>query len=262
MIVQDLLQVQRENSGEPPEFIRSLQKEALQFYILDCISKGEWSGKLIFKGGTALRIFFELPRLSEDLDFDFKEESNFHIENFAARVSDYFIKSWQFKDFNLKIANNKRTLYIKLPGFSLFVRVDFSYPTAKTFVSEISVKSTSHFSFVICHYSLTDLFAGKIAAILKRETTEGVLRTARYKGRDFFDLIWFLEKNVKPNWQFVEEATGLVKDIALKNLKKKVESLDKKFLLNDLKPFTKDWRFINQLAENYQQIFNKYQKNL
>ncbi len=58
------------------EFIKKLQtipknvvREYIQHLFLSCLYKIKGSEKLLFKGGTALRIIFGSPRFSEDLDF-------------------------------------------------------------------------------------------------------------------------------------------------------------------------------------------------
>ena len=49
------------------------------------------------------------------------------------------------------------------------------------------------------HYSLADLMSGKIAAVLTRQRFWGESNQATIKGRDYFDLLWFLDKQIIPN---------------------------------------------------------------
>lgn len=275
MIINDLKKIYLENRDKNPIFLRSLFKERLQLYALDFVNKSAWNDKLIFKGGTALRICFDLPRLSEDLDFDIPKNEKFNMKDFEEEVKNYFIKNWQFKDFFTKIAHNERTIYVKFPILKqiglpiqkaesdvLHLRLDFADVSGVSYKTEISVKTTSHFSFFVRRYSLPDLFAGKIAAILQRERTVGKIKEARYKGRDYFDLIWFLEKNVKPNWQFLKEMTKLSKTQVISEINEKVKHVDQTLLKQDLMPFMEDGRFVSQFAVNYQRVYQGLREKL
>ncbi|MCL6087015.1 MAG: nucleotidyl transferase AbiEii/AbiGii toxin family protein, partial [Actinobacteria bacterium] len=57
-----------------PENLRSFKKNILreyfQYKILDIIFNSTFSSKLVFMGGTALRLIYGNKRFSEDLDFD------------------------------------------------------------------------------------------------------------------------------------------------------------------------------------------------
>ena len=54
-------------------FVRSALKEVLQDYVLNFVYNNKTYKDLIFTGGTCLRKVYGLPRLSEDLDFDYLE---------------------------------------------------------------------------------------------------------------------------------------------------------------------------------------------
>ncbi|MBI3559081.1 nucleotidyl transferase AbiEii/AbiGii toxin family protein [Candidatus Gottesmanbacteria bacterium] len=78
MILSDLQTVVTQNKNlAGPSYLRNLLKEILQFYTLNFIYSSRWGKDFLFKGGTCLRICFDLPRLSEDLDFDIKNYSQF-----------------------------------------------------------------------------------------------------------------------------------------------------------------------------------------
>src|SRR3989344_5367128 len=222
MVINDLKKIYQDNKNKNPVFLRSLFKESLLYYVLDFITKSSWTESLIFKGGTCLRIFFDLPRLSEDLDFDIVNYEKFDSGSFFTELKNFFVKTLQFPSLNIKLANNKRTAYLKFPilraiGLQIsksesniiFVRLDLSPVKGKKYNIDTSIKSVSNFSFIIKHYSLADLFAGKIAAILTREIEQGNVKKARFKGRDYFDLIWFLEKGVKPNWDYLKSIKNI-----------------------------------------------------
>ena len=51
-------------------FKESILKEYLQYKILNSIFNSDYSNRLVFLGGTALRIIYGNTRFSQDLDFD------------------------------------------------------------------------------------------------------------------------------------------------------------------------------------------------
>ena len=119
----------------------------------------------------------------------------------------------------------------------LHIRIDLASAPRMDYSAEISVKNTADFSFLIRRYSLADLFAGKISAILTREAMEGKIMTERFKGRDFYDLVWFLEKEAKPNWQMVRKISGIDQKNAKQKLKEKIKKATPELLKKDLLPF-------------------------
>jgi len=71
--------------GENPAFDKQMLKEYLQLLILDFISSSVFSTKIVFIGGTNLRLIKNIDRFSEDLDFDCKDLSS---ENFNILTDD------------------------------------------------------------------------------------------------------------------------------------------------------------------------------
>lgn len=275
MFLEELKRKFLENKDRNPLLVRNLLKETVQFYILSFISQSVWAEKLLFKGGTCLRFFFDLPRLSEDLDFDIVNYQDFSIENFSEDLKNYFQKNLQFKNIFLKIAGNRRTVYLKFPILKeiglvtkknetdiLFVRIDFAPAVGKNYQVELSVKTSRGGSILIKRYRFPDLFAGKISAILTRQAFEGKNLKERFKGRDYFDLIWFLEKKIIPNWEYLKELTDLGKKEVLKKLAIKVKKINAASLSSDLIPFFEDATFVKNFFQNFRQLYQSYKKIL
>ena len=61
--------------GMPPGKLRGAAREYLQVLTLKALYNLSGAKKLLFLGGTALRLGYDLPRFSEDLDFDAKQLS-------------------------------------------------------------------------------------------------------------------------------------------------------------------------------------------
>lgn len=275
MFLPKLKQIYLENKEKNKLYVRSLLKEAVQYYVLNFIFTGNWGKILLFKGGTALRFCFKLPRLSEDLDFDIEANSDFDIEEFSNDLRNYFAQRLKFDDLSLKLANNRRTLYLKFPILKeiglpvdqsetniLHIRIDFSQNDRPYSNIAVSAKSYENLSFVMRRYSIEDLFAGKIGAILTREKIEGKDKVVRFKGRDYYDLIWYLERGITPDWAQVEYQTGLIKLKAVKLLNQKVKKVTKEMIEDDLTPFIEERESVASFAENFQKLAREYLKNL
>lgn len=262
MLIDNLKQIYLKNKDKNPLFVRNLLKESIQLYILDYIFNSKWGKSFVLKGGTCLRFCFGLPRLSEDLDFDIVGLDSFDISGFTLDISDYFVKNLQFPKLGTKIAGNKRTIYLKFPimkdlGISgeagesgvVHVRIDFAFTPKTLYKMEVSVKSIQNLSFIIRRYSLEDLFAGKICA-------------KRFKGRDYYDLVWFLEKGVRPNWLFIEKVTKMDRKEVLDKLNLKIETVSLKFLKEDLTPFFENPSFVGAFVDNFSHLVKRYIKNI
>src|SRR3989344_2490892 len=65
---------EKKAQGLSETLIRNYLKEYIQYLILNLIYNQRKFKRLVFKGGSCLRICFDLPRLSEDIDFDYTEK--------------------------------------------------------------------------------------------------------------------------------------------------------------------------------------------
>lgn len=253
VIIDELKKVVEDNNGNSnPEYKRNLLKERLQVYILNFVYTSKYKD-LIFTGGTALRKFYNLPRISEDLDFDI-ENNNFDIEKFQSDLSDYLTKKIGFNDFSLK--SNGRTVLIKFPilrqiGFAdlndsevLYLEIDFVQ--SKGGKTENKVYIRDGFSFIARCYDLNTLFINKVDAFLNRIYKKGNIQKENYKGRDAFDVYWMFNDRRK---------NGIDSNLINKNLINKILEKSKKIkpneLYSDLSNFFEDQVFIRQFCDNY-----------
>jgi len=280
MIEDNLRLVLEKNRDKNVLYLRNLLKEQLQYLVLNYICNSSYGDKFLFKGGTSLRFCFDLPRLSEDLDFDVEDYENFDFNKFTNEIKNYFFSKLKYKDINIKIAGRNRIIYLKFPILNkikfpirqdkpsendLFVRIDLSSIKGKNFKKDITLKSTYDFSFIIKRYSVEDLFSSKIAAILSRETWEGKIKKPRFKGRDYFDIFWLQEKGFVPNFKYLITILPYTSETKIKKaLKIKLEDASKKReeLRKDLSPFFEDQKFINDFISNFDQFAYKFLKSL
>lgn len=262
------------------QWVLNFLKEGIQDYILNFVYNSKTYQKLIFTGGTCLRKIYGLPRLSEDLDFDFVK--TFDVGKFSSDLKEYFASSLQYKNIITKIANNKRTIFFKFPTVLkelnlvkgsasrqvLFVRCDFSLEKVGSYKTEVNPIFTKKLSFFVLSYDLPTLFANKILAFLQREFFKGKTQSIAFKGRDLFDLVWFFEQSGKrdfslqPNWQRVFKELGFKnRKEVMKVLIGKAEKINKKDVFNDLAPFIEFSSMVENFSENFLEVIrNKTNK--
>lgn len=236
---------------------RNLIKEKLQDIILNFVYNSKKFNKLIFTGGTCLRKLYNLPRLSEDLDFDFT--SNFKIEEFKIEIEKYLLSKEKFDNIELKISNNKRTVFVKFlqkNGERIFIRCDFS-KAKKNIKTEVNPYNSDRYNFFILNYDLPTLFGNKIEAFLEREFFKGSEQTMSFKGRDVFDIAWFIQLSaksgfiLKPEWKNLEKDLKMTKKMIIKKVVEKVSKIKSEELLLDLIPFIESEKVINEFINSF-----------
>jgi len=268
MILNQLKQTVDQNQGKNPLYIRSLLKEQLQYYLLNFVYNSRYGEKFLFKGGTCLRFCFDLPRLSEDLDFDVDDFDQFDFDLFLSDIQTYFKNTLQYTNFELKISGVNKIIYLKFPILNklglpvslqkpsqnlLNIRIDLAPVAGEGFSREISLKSTYDFAFLIRRYSLADLYAGKLAAVLGREKWQSGERVARFNGRDYFDIWWLREQGAVWNSQYLQSLTNISSEaevISMLNDKIQEAVKRKSELKQDLLPFFENPMFVEDVIDN------------
>jgi hypothetical protein len=145
--------------------------------------------------------------------------------------------------------------------------LDFSKNPSKHFDLQTTSKSIYGFNLVAKHYDLPSLMSGKIYAILIRKKFHGSSNTEIIKGRDFFDLLWFLKNSVKPNLKRLSEMlnTSVSMDFVEKQLDLKVKELINKYksyFESDLIPLISNPDFIKIYVDNYYEEYLRSKKQL
>lgn len=275
MLVNILKEIAREkqNAGAPNFVVVNFLKEYLQYPVLNFIYGSKNYKKFIFTGGSCLRICYDLPRLSEDLDFDLlpKDFNRLELESLSKDLTDYFKADYLF-DLKTKIQSDKR-LYLKFPVLKelglaknisesdfLYVKIELSKSDYAKPEIEINPVSKFGYNFVAKNYSLPYLMTGKIRALLNRTWFKGAENEINIKGRDFYDLFWYFQNNIQPVWKELEKSEGIKNMADLKNkLNAKIErSITMQKLSYDLKNFFADQNFIDEFCKNYKKIIGKY----
>jgi predicted nucleotidyltransferase component of viral defense system len=280
MITRELEKILSEerSKGSSDMYIRNALKEFLQVYVLYYVyTSKEYSKNLLFTGGTCLRHFFNLPRLSEDLDLDYLE--NFDSKDLMDGISDYFKSRLSFDQVRASLKQRGEQIILKFPVLKslgiargqesdlLYVKLDLSVNPSKYFDLEVTSKSIYGFNFVARHYDISSLMAGKIHAIITRSRFTGSDSRKTVKGRDFFDLLWFLKLPVKPNLKRLSDMLG--EDINIQEVKMKLDMKVKELMekhksdfRSDLIPLISETDFIWIYVENYFAEYSRYAENI
>jgi len=194
----------RETEAEETNALR----EVMQEIALAGLQRAGFFETAAFYGGTCLRIFHGLPRYSEDLDFsllgpdkDFRLSPYFEtlVEEFAALGFDVEI-SEKLKTADTDIASaflkksaSRYDISIRSQkALKIKFEVDTDPPLG--FATEQKLLLQPYSLYVNC-FNLSDLFAGKVHALLFRQWKN------RVKGRDWYDFEWYVRKGVSLNRQ-------------------------------------------------------------
>lgn len=244
-------------------------KEILQLYVLDFIYNSRFGKTFIFTGGTCLKICYGLNRLSEDIDFDLTEDVN--MVSFAQEIHNHFTKKLQHKEIEYAIKGKNRKLYLKFPilrslGLSdvdesdkLYVKIETSPVVATEYKTEFTPVDRERLNFLVHHYDLPSLMAGKINAIFHRVYFKGKENEITFKGRDVYDFIWYLQRGIHPNMAMMNRFLNIAsEEVLFEKIREKITKYKPEHLLKDLENLFDNRDFIKNWAENFISILDKY----
>lgn len=248
-------------SDLPIQKPRAIIREYLQVVILNALYKNPQGKHFFFRGGTAMRFFHQLPRFSEDIDFNtssltehlFRQVIEETIQ--PALVSEGFSVSVTFASRkNLLTAElyfkeiMKRYGLMDKRGLDLMVKMEVNHPRWEL-TSESKVLSLYGYPVTAILMSQGDLFSEKICALL-----------ARKRGRDIYDTLFMLRRRFPIN-EKVLKANGVQLPIkaTLTNYIRTLKESELKQLADQVRPFLfreeqADWI---QQAPKYVELFLK-----
>ena len=216
-------------------FHKYMVKEYAQLLILEFLSTSAFLKKMVFIGGTNLRLVKGINRFSEDLDFDCKD---FSKEEFF-RMTDDVLVFLQRSGFNVETRDKentrlkafRRTFYF--PGLLFDLKLS-AYKEERFLVKIESQDQGFDYKPVMVNIRRMGFFfpfpvppddvlcAMKIAALLSRQ-----------KGRDFYDVM-FLLGQTPPNYDYLSAKCGIHNLVELKKaLASTVKTTDLKIKSRD-----------------------------
>jgi len=253
-------------NGYSDAVTRLMLKEFLQNIVLSYIYSNADSKKLIFYGGTCLRKLYGLDRFSEDLDFESREKLN--VDALGVYLEKEFRNEGIEVSFKKQESDMVSRITLKFPilhdlGLSLnneenlHLKVEINFDVKGEYNTEKTPYSMDQYSCVISHYSLEVLMAGKMIACLRRNYKKG-LKTM-VKGRDFYDLIWYMGKNIMPDEKKLKDE-GYTFESIFKELDIKVGSIGKGDLKEDLLNYFSNTQYIMDWCDNFYDIYESSKK--
>ena len=253
-------------------------KEIIQEIVLSGLSRGNFFNEAAFYGGTALRMFYNLDRFSEDLDFALIEpnknfdlskyfnyiekelkayginlEINTKVKNIDSNITSAFLKGDTLEHILKFFPNNEHHRYnYILKTLKIKFEVDINPPAGATYEDKYKLLPSPHH---IKLYDKESLLAGKIHAILCRGWK------TRIKGRDLYDYIFFLANDTKVNLELLKNKlikSNYINEFDTLDINKVKELLINKFndidynaAKEDVKPFIKNVEILNIWSKEF-----------
>ncbi len=246
-------------------------EQALREILQEITLVGLWRGKFFehaaFYGETALRIFYNLDRFSEDLDFTLLTPNPHwswkpYGEAIKTELSSYgFEVSFEEKDKKTQTAI--KSAFLKTPTVQELLKIDVHSDLLKGFHPdslirirvEINTDPTSGYSYeqkfltqpvAISIKCVNEecLFACKMHAALFRSSK------GRVKGRDWYDIVWFIRNKAPLNLFLFSKLNGFEKVLNredfLKMANERIDHLDVSSAIEDIIHYVHDQEVIKR----------------
>ena len=188
------------------------EQEVCQKITLAGLRRGGFFEHAAFYGGTCLRLFHNLPRWSEDMDFSLTEKrDDIHLENYFDAIREEF----KLAGFDVTISKKDKKAFGRVESAFLKENTeayDIKFQTKKTEKVKIELDTDpplmfateqklllQPYSFMTRCFTLPDLFAGKMHALVYRAWQR------RVKGRDWFDFEWYVRNQIPLDFKHLQE---------------------------------------------------------
>ena len=198
---------------------RALIREYLQSKIIYYLYGLKKSQLLSFIGGTSLRLLRGLDRFSEDLDFDNLGLTFTEVKTLFEKVRRKLDKEGFLTEYEFKKTNHSGSGAIKFIDLlfqlqisshlqeKLRVKIDYTVPKVKP-PTEV---------LVLSRFGLVQSLVTNTEAFILSQKMQAILTRKDLQPRDFYDVVWFLSRGVKPS-------PLLYKDMKVKNGKELASS--------------------------------------
>lgn len=184
-----------------PTHGRNVAREYLQARLLAALQRAGAMIPLAFHGGTALRFLFAAQRYSEDLDFALeRDRERYDFRGYLRTIQ----AELQAESYAVEIkVNDRKTVhsaFVRFPGLlhelglsphrdevlAVKLEVDTNPPVGAGLETTVVRR---HVILRLQHHDRPSLLAGKLHAIMQRPYL---------KGRDLYDLLWYLSAHDWP----------------------------------------------------------------
>lgn len=253
-----------------PAIQRSLVREYLQMRILQSLQRAGAMIPLAFHGGTALRILYQLPRYSEDLDFALeRQQAQYNFREYLETIQRDLTADTYSVEIRLNENKVVHSAFVRFRGLLYQLGITPHHDEVMAIKLEVDTNPPAHATvettFVqnhvdvhLQHHDQASMFAGKLHAILQR---------VYVKGRDWYDLYWYLHQPqwAAPNLAMLNQAltqSGWTKGIVTTTnwqqfVQERLETLDWQRVVADVQPFVINQQELSDFKqETVQQLLN------
>jgi hypothetical protein len=183
------------HAAPTPAHARNLAREYLQARILGALQRTGAMVPLAFHGGTALRFLFDLPRYSEDLDFALEREAaRYDFRAYLEQIRAELTREGYAVELKVNDRKTVHSAFVRFPGLLYELGLASQRSTMLAVKLEIDTRPPAgagltttvvrrHVVLQLQHHDRASLLAGKLHALLQRPFL---------KGRDVYDLMWYL----------------------------------------------------------------------
>ena len=223
-------------------FPRFMLREYLQFKILEIIFDSKYAGDLCFLGGTCLRIVHGNRRFSEDLDFD-----NIRLKEDAfGEVAGEIQKQLKREGYEVELKTVMKGAWhchIKFPG--LLFEEGLSGHREEKILIQLDTEP-QHFEFeperfILNRFEVFTTILTTPLPLLMAQKFYAVINRKRNKGRDFYDLVFLMSKNISPNYNYLDQKLSITSGESLKEaVLGTCETLEMDVMAKDVEPFLFD----------------------
>jgi predicted nucleotidyltransferase component of viral defense system len=188
-------------AAESPLLAQHLVREYLQARILQSLQRAGAMQAIAFHGGTALHFLYDIPRYSEDLDFALERlPAAYDFRSYLRQIERDFSAEAYTLDFKVNDKQVVHKAFVRFRGLlyelglsgheteviAVKLEIDTNPPDGAV-LSTTSLKR--HVALNLQHHDRASLLAGKLHAVLQRVYP---------KGRDIYDLWWYLSQSDWP----------------------------------------------------------------
>lgn len=203
-------QIRAEYPGMPQDRASFLLREYLQYRILRLIYRSKHGQKLVFLGGTCLRLIHNNPRFSEDLDFDNRGLDTEQFKELGEEVQ----AGLADEGYSVTTEIRGRTAYrckVRFPG--LLFQQGLSGHVEQTVLIQFDTEPQG-FQYEpelyrIVKFGVSTTVPCCSQPLLLSQKCHAILERPRNKGRDFYDVNFLLSRGIAPDMDYVRQRLGI-----------------------------------------------------
>ena len=242
----------------------NVEQEVMQRIALAGLHRGGFFRHAAFYGGTCLRIFHNLPRFSEDMDFSLVEKrDDIHLEDFFPSI----IEEFKLAGHEVNIVKKEKKIFGRVESAFLKENTeayDIKFQTKKTVKVKIELDTDpplafeteqktliQPYTFMTRCFTLPYLYAGKMHALVYRAWQR------RIKGRDWYDFEWYVRHQVPLDYLHLQErirefsSEVVEKETFMQLLREKLSTTDIELVKQDVTGFIDNPRELDIWSNDY-----------